>query len=124
MSRKSAWADYNKYGAKKASCLYGHTHDSKKEADRCNELHILLKCGFIKDLRTQVKYTLIPAKKYGHGMKNERAVTYVADFVYTAKSTGVTIVEDTKGYKTKDYIIKRKMFKDKYCSERLVFREI
>ena len=123
MSRKGAWTDYNKYGARKASCLYGHTHDSKKEADRCNELHVLLRTGFIHNLRTQVKYTLLPAKKYGHGMKAERAVVYVADFVYDT-NTGTTIVEDTKGYKTKDYIIKRKMFKDKYCSEQLVFREI
>ena len=37
----------------------------------------------------------------------EREVSYVADFVYT--ENGKRIVEDTKGFKTKDYIIKRKL---------------
>lgn len=37
----------------------------------------------------------------------ERAVKYKADFVY--KENGETVVEDTKGVKTKDYIIKRKL---------------
>lgn len=123
MSRKNSWADYNKYGARKSQCMNGHIHDSKKEATRCNELHTLLKCGFIKDLRSQVKYVLIPARKYNR-MKNEREVAYVADFVYTDRQSGVTVVEDTKGYRTKDYIIKRKMFKDKYCNEHMIFREV
>lgn len=34
---------------------------------------------------------------------------YVADFVYIDKRSGEKIVEDTKGFKTKDYIIKRKL---------------
>lgn len=33
---------------------------------------------------------------------------YIADFVYTDKN-GAKIVEDTKGLKTKDYVLKRKM---------------
>ena len=37
----------------------------------------------------------------------ERAVKYVADFVYEEDSG--TVVEDTKGFKTPDYIIKRKL---------------
>ena len=39
----------------------------------------------------------------------ERAVNYVADFVYTDLKTGQKIVEDAKGAKTKEYIIKRKL---------------
>ena len=39
----------------------------------------------------------------------ERAVSYVDDFTYVDKRTGEFIVEDTKGLKTKDYIIKRKL---------------
>ena len=39
----------------------------------------------------------------------ERKVTYVADFVYTDAETGENIVEDAKGVRTKDYIIKRKL---------------
>jgi len=37
----------------------------------------------------------------------ERACTYVADFSYT--ENGRRVVEDTKGMKTRDYIIKRKL---------------
>jgi hypothetical protein len=37
----------------------------------------------------------------------ERAVHYVADFVY--KDNYKEIVEDAKGFRTKDYIIKRKL---------------
>ena len=38
----------------------------------------------------------------------ERAVCYVADFVYK-DTEGNTVVEDTKGVKTPDYTIKRKL---------------
>lgn len=39
----------------------------------------------------------------------ERACRYIADFVYTDNDTGLTVVEDTKGVRTKEYIIKRKL---------------
>lgn len=39
----------------------------------------------------------------------ERKVEYVADFVYTNTETGEYIVEDAKGVRTKDYILKRKL---------------
>jgi hypothetical protein len=39
----------------------------------------------------------------------ERKVVYVADFVYNDQRTCERVVEDTKGVKTKDYIIKRKL---------------
>ena len=38
----------------------------------------------------------------------EHEVSYIADFVYKDKD-GNQIVEDTKGFKTKDYELKRKM---------------
>ena len=37
----------------------------------------------------------------------EKEVTYIADFVYY--KDGELIVEDTNGFRTKDYIIKRKL---------------
>ena len=39
----------------------------------------------------------------------ERACSYIADFVYTDCKTGQTIVEDTKGMRTREYVIKRKL---------------
>lgn len=38
----------------------------------------------------------------------ERAVEYVADFVYKNEA-GETVVEDVKGFRTHDYVIKRKL---------------
>ena len=95
----------NKYGSRKTT-VDGVTFDSKKEAKRYQELRILEKAGEITDLRQQVKFELIPAQRID-GKVAERRVEYIADFVYT--QDGQTVVEDTKGFKTKDYIIKRKL---------------
>ena len=100
----------------------GKIFDSKKEAIRYAELKLLEKSGHIKDLKTQVRFDLIPVlreepkEKYVRGPKKgqfkpgkvlERATYYVADFVY--EENGKKVVEDTKGVKTKDYILKRKL---------------
>ena len=111
-----------KYKSKKTLCRQGHLHDSKKESERCDELHLLQRAGAISGLKIQVKYTLIPSIKY-KDMPNERAVTYIADFDYMENETHV--IEDTKGFKTKDYIIKRKLLKEKYCFDgKTIFREV
>lgn len=104
---------YIKYGNKKTHCLHGHMHDSKKEARRCNELHLMQRAGEISGLQTQISFELIPKQK------DERKCEYKADFVYV--ENGQTIVEDVKGVKTKEYIIKRKLFKYKY--PQYVFKE-
>jgi hypothetical protein len=98
----------SKYGAKK-TVFQGITFDSQKEAQRYAELRLLERGKVISDLQLQVKFDLIPAQKGENGKVIERAVTYVADFTYTDKRTGEFIVEDTKGMKTKEYILKRKM---------------
>ena len=64
-----------------------------------------------------MKFLLIPSQyekkwypklnAFGQGKCLEYPVHYVADFVY--EENGKQVVEDTKGYKTKDYILKRKM---------------
>lgn len=85
-----------------------HSFDSKKELNRYLELSMLQKAGEISGLRCQVKYVLIPAQRDAEtGKVVERECAYVADFVYQ-KGTE-TVVEDTKGFRTKDYILKRKM---------------
>lgn len=114
----------NKFSARKTECIQGHMHDSKVEAERCDILHIMQKHGMISELRSQVKFDLIPAMKYGN-MPNEQGVRYVADFVYI--ESGVTVIEDVKSEETRknpDYIIKRKLVKQKYCTDgKTVFRE-
>lgn len=114
----------NKYHNKMAICN-GIQFHSKKEARRYQELLLLERAGAIQNLRMQEKFLLIPSQYetietgeyYKTGAKKgiaktkevciEKAVVYVADFVYM--ENGKLVVEDTKGIKTKDYIIKRKL---------------
>lgn len=79
---------------------------SKKEAKRWEELVLLQKSGVITNLERQVKFNLIPSQVRSDGTK-ERPVDYVADFTYW--SNGVWIIEDSKGVRTPDYVIKRKL---------------
>lgn len=109
----------NKYGNIKT-----RGYDSRKEAERARVLHLLEKAGKIRDLREQVPYTLIPKQtemgtrivtRRGRQVTQtvekvvERPVVYVADFVYYDPATEETVVEDAKGVRTKEYIIKRKL---------------
>jgi hypothetical protein len=92
----------NKYGAKKiVDPATGYEFDSKKEFYRWCELRILERAGKIFDLQRQVKYELIPKQK------GERAVYYIADFVYY--ENGNKVVEDCKGYQTEVFRLKKKL---------------
>jgi hypothetical protein len=92
----------NKYGARKLTAPDGQVFDSVKEYQRWGELKILQRAGAISDLRRQVTYELIPKQR------GERACNYIADFVYV-NDKGETIVEDSKGYKTEVYRLKKKL---------------
>lgn len=95
----------SKYHSRKVT-VNGITFDSKREANRYCELALLEKAGQITELELQKEFTLIPSQRID-GKVVERACKYKADFVY--RENGKTVVEDTKGFKTKDYIIKRKL---------------
>lgn len=95
----------SKYHSRKVT-RDGITFDSMKECKRYQELALLERAGQISDLQRQVKFELIPSQRV-NGKVVERACHYVADFVYI--EDGQKVVEDTKGFKTKDYIIKRKL---------------
>ena len=114
-------AGENKYNNTKVK-IDGIEFDSIKEADRYSELKILQRSGAISDLKMQVRYNLIPVLRaeptevYKRGPKKgqykpgkvlENAVYYIADFVY--KENGKEVVEDAKGARTKEYILKRKL---------------
>lgn len=104
--------NWTKYNNKKVT-VNGQVFDSKKEANRYKELLLLEKAGAIKDLRMQVKFTLIPAQRdEATGKVVERECSYKADFVY--EEDGKTVVEDVKGFRTKEYIIKRKLMLWRY----------
>lgn len=94
-----------KYGNRKV-IRDGIEFDSIKECQRYCELKLMQRAGVISDLQMQVPFELIPTQRID-GKVVERPVTYIADFVY--KQDGQKVVEDTKGYKTPEYIIKRKL---------------
>lgn len=100
-----------KYHNKK-TIVQGITFDSKLEAKRFQELKLLERAREIEDLQLQPSFELQPSfKKNG---KTFRAITYKGDFSYLDKRTGKKIVEDTKGFKTRDYILKNKLFEYKF----------
>lgn len=94
-----------KYHNRKVT-VNGITYDSKKEMRRHAELLMLEKAGQISELQRQVKFVLIPSQRID-GKVVERECSYRADFVYI--ENGKKVVEDTKGFRTPDYILKRKM---------------
>lgn len=96
----------SKYHSRKVT-VNGIVFASHREARRYQELQMLLRAGEISQLQMQKKYTLIPAQKKPSG-GTERAVTYTADFVYKDRD-GNEIVEDSKGVRTQQYIIRRKL---------------
>ena len=110
---------YNKYKNQKVM-LDGIEFDSIRERDRYAQLKLMERAGHIKDLQLQVKFVLIPTQyeeiprygKRGQPLKPGRRVieketAYYADFVY--KVGDETVVEDTKGHRTDEYKIKRKL---------------
>lgn len=86
----------------------GIKFDSKHEGYRYLELKYLQQIGQIKNLQLQRVYTLLGAQKDENGKIIEHPAKYIADFVYETKD-GKTVVEDAKGKRTRDYILKRKM---------------
>jgi hypothetical protein len=107
----------SKYHSQKVE-IDGILFDSKREANRYRVLKEKAEMGQITSLERQVKFILIPVQKEPDrlgprggmikGKVLERECSYVADFTYYDQE-GNYIVEDSKGFRTPEYIIKRKM---------------
>ena len=102
----------NKYHNKKVE-YDGIKFDSIKERNRYIGLKQLERLGVIQNLQRQVKYELQPSFKLNGN--TIRSITYIADFVYTRD--GEEIIEDTKGFRTNEYLLKKKLFEYKYKKE-------
>ena len=102
---------FGKYRAVKAQCNAGHTHDSKREAIRCNELHALEAAGEISDLMIHPQYWfVINGRQLKH--PNGRRVGYKSDFEYV--ENGMLVTEDVKGVVVRDWPLRRAIFKALY----------
>lgn len=104
----------NKYKNKKV--IYdGITFDSKKEGAYYLKLKLLEEKGIIKDLQLQKEYILQESFKLNN--KTYRKISYKADFEYFSTIDNKIHVVDTKGFKTKEYLLKKKMLAYKYGIE-------
>lgn len=95
----------HKYNAKKTT-IDGITFDSQKEAHRYFALKDLLRAGKITDLQLQPSFPLI--------INGQTIAHYVADFKYQVTCTGHIVVEDTKGFRTPTYRLKKKLVEALY----------
>lgn len=93
-------AKKSKYNAQRVE-YDGILFASTKEKNRYVELKWYEQQGLIRDLRLQVAYELNPGGT--HSLK------YLADFVYIDCQSGQEIVEDAKGYRTKEYKKKKRL---------------
>ena len=105
----------NKYHVAPAEARTAHdiTFDSRAEMRRYLELCMLQRAGEIKDLELQPEYVLVPPYSLRDGTKS-RGVRYRADFRYLETGTNRIIVEDVKGMRTRDYLIKKALLLWRY----------
>lgn len=89
-----------KYRSYKTS-IDGHTFDSQKEAEYYCELKNRLKANDIRGFCIQPTFILAAGLKYK------------ADFI-VFNNDGTQEIIDVKGYRTKEYNAKKKVFEDKF----------
>lgn len=96
----------SKYKNKKVT-YDGHKFDSQKEGLYYLRLKVLLDLGKIKDLELQKVYELQPSFKLNNN--TYRRITYKADFSYISTEDNKLHVVDVKGFRTKEYLLKKKL---------------
>ena len=105
----------SKYGSRK-TIVDGITFHSKKEAMRYCELKILERAGSIKELQRQVTFEIHPQFVTEEGVTVKKSC-YIADFVYFDMKLRKMVIEDTKGFCTKEFLKKWKQMQERYGSE-------
>lgn len=116
MTRLATRRSRNKYNARK-TIRDGHVFDSAAEADYYIKLKGRLMAGEISNLRLQPKFVLLEAFTDSGG-KRQRAITYTADFAYD-EADGAAVVAECKGFETRDWVIRKKLFLYRYRQYRL-----
>lgn len=92
----------------KRKLVNGIEFDSTREARRYQDLALMQTAGQIRDLRRQVPYPIY--------IKGIFICDWRADFVYEQAEPDrwIRIVEDSKGWKTDVYKLKKKMIEAEY----------
>lgn len=92
---------HHKFGAQK-TIVDGIVFDSKKESLRYKDLVLLQRSGEITGLQLQKEFAIV--------VNGYKICKYKCDFAYR-DSKGDQITEDCKGFRTPEYILKRKLMK-------------
>lgn len=100
----------NKYHNKQTT-FDGIKFASIKEKNYYVKLKMLQDFGKISELKTQVPFVLIETFRLDD--ETYRQTKYIADFTYKDED-GKYHVVDTKGFKTKEYLLKKKLMVWKY----------
>jgi len=99
----------NKYRAVAVE-IDGIRFDSQREGRRYEELKLLEMSGHIENLITHPKFMLFPATMVRG--KRIREIGYTADVQYD--EDGVMVVEDVKGFVTRDFKLRANLFQRQY----------
>ena len=102
----------NKYGAKKVE-IDGHIFDSRLEGRYYEHLLYLMNDGVVESFEMKKSYTLLDKFPHPKTGKAVRAIKYTPDFEVIYADGHVEVV-DTKGMKTRDFIMRCKMFMFRY----------
>ena len=102
----------NKYGAKKVE-IDGHIFDSRLEGRYYEHLLYLMNDGVVESFEMKKSYTLLDKFPHPKTGKTVRAIKYTPDFEVIYADGHVEVV-DTKGMKTRDFIMRCKMFMFRY----------
>ncbi|GAA0215112.1 DUF1064 domain-containing protein [Selenomonas dianae] len=111
----------NKYHARKTT-VCGRTFDSRREAEVYLELLAQKRAGEIVSIGFQPTYTLLAGFVDNTG-KKQRPITYTADFFVTY-ADGHSEVIEVKGMRTRDYLLRKKLFLHMMRKKDIFFREV
>lgn len=112
-----------RFFAKAADCNIGHRHASRKEARRCNDLHILQATGQIRNLQIEPQFWFsVNGEQVKHD--NGRRVGMKPDFQYFEGDLNVVedVKPDGKGGTSRDYPLRKALFRALYPF--ITFREV
>ena len=111
----------NKYHAR-TTTVCGRTFDSRREAEVYLELLAQKQAGEIVRIGFQPSYTLLAGFVDNTG-KKQRPITYTADFFVTY-ADGRSEVIEVKGVRTRDYLLRKKLFLHMMRKKDIFFREV
>ena len=104
------------YGNTPTECRQGKLHQSKLEARRCDELHVLELAGEISGLKAH------PQPVYRLEVNGRLIASYIGDFEYLDRGNRIT--EDTKGVRTYVFRLKAELFAALYGREIVEVRRV